>query len=165
MVNRSIFILTTAAFLAMTNPLGAQASVPATVSSLAGCYGLELGEWEGPARSSTTDWHEPPRIFRLDTTLSTRRPGSYGARPEWIFLDSQRTPLQPWWRLRPSDSLEVIWSTGFSGVRLAFRVRGDSLVGRAQAFTDVRGQPQPSAAAVAKRRSCPADLVNGSPGH
>lgn len=100
------------------------------------------------------------RLFRLDTTRSTRRPGSYGARPNWVFLDSQRMRLPSWWRVRPPDSLEVIWSTGFAGVQLAFRVRGDSLVGRALAFADVRRQLQPSATVVATRRSCPEWLAD-----
>ena len=43
------------------------------------------------------------------------------------------------WRPRPPDSLVVLFSNGFSGVRLAARVIGDSLVGKASWLSDVEG--------------------------
>lgn len=137
----------------------AQTGVPTSVRAVAVCYALTLGEWRGRMRSGSTDWHEPPRTFRLDTIRSTRRPASYAARPRWVYLDPRRTTLPPWWHLYQSDSLEVVWSTGFSGVTVSFAIRGDSLVGgRAQAFADVRGETQPWAPAAAVRMTCPPEF-------
>ena len=56
------------------------------------------------------------------------------------------------------DSVDLGWSTGYTGVRLRLGVRGDTLVGRAVTFRDVHhpGEPPaPAAPARAVRTRCP----------
>jgi hypothetical protein len=52
------------------------------------------------------------------------------------------------------DSLEVVWTDGFTGVDARFAQRGDSLEGVATALSDVSPRGTATAAAVAIRTSC-----------
>ena len=117
------------------------------------CYALRVEPWSLPGYAT----------LRLpDTVRLSRGPTAHGGalRPELgrgaVFGGQGRPfPGTPNWRRAGADSLTLRWSDGFTGVVLRARVRGDSLSGRAETFTDVRGSPQASAAVSGGRAACP----------
>ncbi len=62
--------------------------------------------------------------------------------------------MTPGWRLRASDTVSVLWSSGFAGVSLTLVVQSDTLRGVARAFHDVIGPVQPTAEVILARFSC-----------
>jgi hypothetical protein len=125
---------------------------------VAGCYRLTLGAWSPPLRAQ--DWpasQTPPQRFELDTT----------ALPLWLPKDTvwavrpaslvPRARMPATWRYISSDSIAIVWSTGFTGVHLGLRIVRDTLQGLATTFHDahIEGEPpDPRASAVAVRDSC-----------
>jgi len=74
--------------------------------------------------------------------------------PAWARRDRTVYPVQPlahipdsmaidtalvtsYWSFAAPDSVSIVRSTGFTGLDMSFRVRGDSLVGMGRGFTDV----------------------------
>jgi hypothetical protein len=131
---------------------------PLEASRVVGCYALTLGPWSGPFPSNYPGAHEPPALIRLDTTTLAPPFDNEGARqlePTLrAFAGWRRFP--PRWRLLPGDSVQLVWTNGHAGLHVHAAVRGDSLVGLAQAFDDNRGAliVQPSAEARGSRVSC-----------
>jgi hypothetical protein len=122
----------------------------ARVKSLAGCYVLTLGSWSGPLpKNDAPAAYTPPTRFRLDT-LATRQ-GGHAVEP--MNLVPSARPLTSW-RPIASDSVRIVWSTGFGGVALQLRVVGDTLRGRATPFTDTPTGREPRASILAIRTGC-----------
>lgn len=126
---------------------------------MAGCYTLSLGSWSGPFPSNMPEGHQPPRVFRLGVT------GSDTAGDGTVYRNVTPNPavfgkFQPQWGVRAPDTVTVFWSTGLVDVTLDLVGKGDTLVGRAKAFTDLQMPAiiQPWAAARAIRVVCPASL-------
>jgi hypothetical protein len=130
--------------------VGAQAE-PATarVRSLAGCYSLTLGAWSGSPSASVPASQTPPAYLRLDTLAALR--DGFVVEPTSLAW-SQRNLTS--WQPTGTDSVRLIWSTGFVGVRLQLRVSGDTLAGVATTFTDRIMSPAPTARVVAVRTPC-----------
>jgi len=120
---------------------------------------MTVGSWSGPFPSGSADYHQPPAIIRLDTTKNVRHAEYYNVVPNVPKLG---TRMLPGWHFRSPDSLGVFWSSGFAGVTLDLVVRSDSLVGTAQAFTDVMGLVQPSAPVFGVRIPCPKELAKSA---
>lgn len=124
---------------------GAPASVSSTPSqpatrtelehTLVGCYSVRLGLFH--ARDALdasfrrahagTEHSTPPRIVALDSG------GVLGPAPR-IWPTIHR--LNYWQLDSLSDSLQMVFSTGYSGVRLTLAAAGDSLIGHADDFWD-----------------------------
>ncbi len=145
--------------------LHAQDSTRSFLQRTAGCYALTLGGWSAlPLRrngypESTT----PPARFRLDTLVF---PSAWG--PQLAVEPAHLVPrnieasrpgnVKASWAVLSQDSIGIIWSDGFVGVRLRLAARGDSMVGLATTFHDahiIGEPPDPSAPAVAVRAPCP----------
>lgn len=97
----------------------------------------------------------PPPRFRLDTVTATTEPNPRLVVEPTHLVPGSKTAS---WTLLPNDSIRMFWSTGFAGVSLRLRVRGDSLVGVATTFHDTHypGEPpEPSASVVLTRTACP----------
>jgi len=142
----------------VTMLLGSRASAQRADASgfrrFLGCYRLTLSSWSKPY-----EYPQPPRIFRLearptDTTddgvtyrVVSPNPPGFGKFP-------------PGWTLRGPDSVEVFWSTGYTGVTLRLVARAGVLTGRAQAFSDIVGPDiiEAIGSARAARISCPVGL-------
>ena len=112
----------------------------------AGCYEVSYREpGEGRER-----WH-----FQLDTLPPDARyrfpPGAMLAR-RWG--QSERHGRATFWRLSAANALELRISDGFYGAEYALTMRGDSLVGLEQPFTDVLGSSIPAARISARRVPC-----------
>ena len=143
---------------AINNPLTAQVAAAAQqVRRIAGCYDTHMGSWSGPLPA--TGWpaaHTPPAHFQLDSLPVNAGSQSWLAVRPVSLVDVKRLPAM--WSLRGTDSIIVVWSTGFVGVTLHLAVHQDSLIGRATTFHDAQiiGEPpDPSAPIIATRRACP----------
>jgi len=117
------------------------------------CYALELGPWSHPFPSGWAAIHIPPAIIRLDTSIVRR--GWMQLTPNIPAIAAARRHREPAWRRLSEDSLHAVWSTGFSGVSLRVRQRGDSLTGQARADYDVGGPEVPVARLTGRRTACP----------
>jgi hypothetical protein len=120
---------------------------------LAGCYRIELSQWEPPLRHpDNAPYHTPPMEFRLHATTGD---GMFErdlmiARP---LIPHGRTPTAYWYRPRP-DSLRVVWTDGVTGVQLDLATSSDALRGTATALTDIVGPPVSKAEVVVRRTPC-----------
>ena len=120
---------------------------------LVGCYRLMVGPWEPPLHPGNAVYQTPPERFRLseETGEGPFERGRTLVRP---VIPHGRTPSAYWQRV-DSDSVRVVWTNGFAGVRLHLQLAADSLRGTARTFTDVvGGPPAPQAEAVARRTAC-----------
>ena len=120
----------------------AREAVSATPQSVAGCYALSIGKWS-PTIALGEDSKDvaPPAVVRLFTT------------PGRGDLEGQGMLVRPARSSRPSihrgsfwfveeDRVVVVWTTGFSGLRMSLRPSPTGLEGEAESFWDVDRPPQ-----------------------
>ena len=128
-------------------------------SALPGCYRVQLGKWSGQFPSGLWVEHTPPLVFKLDTVnLAPPFDNSGLKRVMPATLIVPRGSFPAGWRVVRLDTIMVRWSTGFAGVRLRLKQRGDTLVEYAQSFYDVVGPKEPTASVTAIKTTCPTDL-------
>jgi hypothetical protein len=107
--------------------------------SVAGeCFSARLGKWsDEPTRPPL------PSVFRLDTVPDPLMQDSAGGYrqvvPDWTETAHARWPAG--WRLVAHDSLELRWSLGVIGIRIAVAAEGDTLRGHAVTFGDENSIP------------------------
>lgn len=104
------------------------------VRAIAGCYAIRIGTWT-PALNLDADsvYITPPRSIVLDT-LPTAFPISSGFRVTPI-LDTPGRDYASWEPLQ-EGALRIIWTTGFSGIRMQLKLESDVLSGFATTFWD-----------------------------
>ncbi len=139
------------------------AQVAGTVDPVVGCYAVEVGEWRPAMREGDEEYQIPPDTVRLG---SEPLAGSPTERP-WMTVRPLipegpwgRSPVAYWSRNGP-DSLRIVWSNGYVGVRMSLRIIDDGrLEGVAATFSDARreGVPFPSTGATLTPVECPASL-------
>jgi hypothetical protein len=114
----------------------AQSQSPPTAA--VGCYAVKMGAWE-PVVSLGADTIEtipPARIELLaDTVTSGRGRGAWIIRPA-PGAGASYHRFVSFYRPAPADSLDLTWTTGFSGLRMRVARSGTELVGWAQTFWD-----------------------------
>lgn len=148
------FFLGAAAAIASANAVVAQ-SHPSATPRVAGCYDTRLGSWSPflPIGGDTI-YMTPPARVRLWSQLSPdwRSESAFAITP----LGPSRRPAHKFgiYRVVNRDSIDVTFSNGLSGVRLALGARHDSLVGLATSFWDFPRPPQ-SAPALLVKQPCP----------
>jgi hypothetical protein len=147
----SFFIIAVVGVLASP----AQAQSPTAPNA---CYELKLDSWSGPFPSGWPAVHQPPDTVYLHPDYA-KTFGGRGQSPRaspHLAVVRKGSMVDPIWETPTPDSLIVIWSTGFAGVRVHLELKGDSAIGVAHAFHDVEGTGivQPHAAARAKRITC-----------
>jgi hypothetical protein len=117
-----------------------------------GCYSVRIGLFRAPdalgasfQRPHPGNEHAtPPHIVELDSG------GALGPAPRvWPTIHR----LNYWELDSLSDSLRLVFSTGFSGVRLTLAPAGDSLTGHADDFRNFTHLSD-RAAAMLRRVSC-----------
>lgn len=134
----------------------------AAQDSLVGCYDVELGPWmsETPSESDSLFVTPPPRI-QLHSTAGK----GLGDRPQDLALTPAPGALpsvhrySSWEWIGP-DSIELSWTTGFSGLRMRLAVGGPALRGTAETFWDFTRDRQ-RAQVVATRVACDSELPEG----
>jgi|SRR5207248_5286613 len=103
--------------------------VPQSVQRLAACYQLMM-------RDTSTRFSDLPARFVLtDTALATPFDGWYALEPRTLHA---RTRMFATWRPLARDSVDIGWSTGFTGFTLRGVVKGDTLLGYAERVSDAR---------------------------
>jgi hypothetical protein len=116
------------------------------------CYDLSLGPWR-PTQLLSEDsiYIAPPSRVRFDSSRTERwpdrlvlvtAPGGYPSVHRYAF-----------WRPVGSDSVELLWSTGYSGLRMTLGGRPSELRGEARAFWDFPRDPL-TADVAARRVQC-----------
>lgn len=143
--------------------LAALTSVPplpvsAQQDRVAGCYDLYLGEWRPPAPNADSTYFALPARVRLSTDPGQ---GIFGQRHEFtVEVVPGAMPSMhrySWWRLIGDDRIEIVWSTGFTGVEAELsRVSADTLRGEGVTFTDVYPSTNHRATLTAVRVRCDA---------
>lgn len=115
----------------------------------AGCYDLTLGAWNGQADEVLV----LPQTIELRDELGTdgMENGRRLVRP---FPDTDNRSY-PWafWEPLASDSIRVIWSTGFTGIGMRVARRPSGYTGLAESFLDYPGNTA-QAPVTLERRVC-----------
>jgi hypothetical protein len=111
--------------------------------SVSGCYQLTLGPWTGAHEAEN-----PPAVVLLLDSVGTflLEAGRTLVRPSPV--DTNAFAYMAWWARPAPDSLAVVFTTGYVGIRLALSWRGSQWVGRADAFTDVQPSIEATASAA-----------------
>jgi hypothetical protein len=139
--------------LELAHPAGAGAQALSHGGLTGACYDLSIGPWH-PAQQLREDsiFVAPPSRVRFNTARSERRPDHFVLLTAPGALPSVHRYAM--WRLVGSDTVELIWSTGFSGLRMTLGGRPGELRGLAQAFWDF---PRTPLIADASARRVPCD--------
>ncbi len=119
---------------------------------VAGCYVVNLAAWKPDLSiGRDTEFMYPPSRIRLHTDTGT----TLWEQGQWLVRPAPGVPRSvhrfSFFRALGSDSIEVLWSTGFSGVRM--RRNAGTLSGYAEPFWDFPRQQQ-SAAVHLERTNC-----------
>ena len=125
---------------------------PLTPESVQGCYELTLSKWN-PGFGEDEEFVTPPKRVNLIAEQGTKgfetrgyllRPAP-GEKPS-IHRDS-------YWTIEKHDTVELHWTTGFSGLTAKLRRKDGALVGEARPFWDFprRGQ---KTRLIARRIEC-----------
>lgn len=108
-----------------------------------GCWELRMGAWR-PALMLGADERiiTPPARILIDSTIGTR---PYERRNLLLRPAPGATPSvhrYSWWNMGRADSIELRWTTGFSGVNMSLEHEGDTLRGVAETTWDFDRQVQ-----------------------
>jgi hypothetical protein len=140
--------------IASAGPTAAEAQALGRSELAGACYDLSIGPWRSTQQlAEDSIYIAPPSRVRFDTARTERWPDRFvlltapGAVPS-----VHRHAL---WRSVGSDSLELMWSTGFSGLRMTLGGQRGELHGEARAFWDFDRTPS-TADAIARRVPCAA---------
>lgn len=107
------------------------------------CWALEL---EGAAEIVDPEYLLPPLVLldSVDTGILEYR------RLSGIPESLPGTHRYAMWKSLPADSVEMVWSTGFSGWVLRMRVAGDTMTGTAEELNDAGDVPNIRSATAAR---------------
>ncbi len=140
---------------------------PPSLGSQPRCYRLTAGPWKIPQDVKYPEQRsvlplpellvlEPSRTEGVLWTPPSESPWrlarGYSGDPAWAAFE-RRQPLRGW-RVE-ADSLFAAFSIPFGGLSIDFRIVGDSLVGKAEKWTDMGGIEYPSADITGVRVRCP----------
>jgi hypothetical protein len=144
-------------------------SLTATEQNLIGCYEVVLGTWSWDSRQGPPQ-SVPPDTLALFGGRARFRGEVTGRRlaPN-IFAGPYHREIPPAWAVA-GDSVQLRWSNGFSGVRMALVATDSGPIGHAEAFTDVirsikdpdgtdRQIPWPHASVHLRPVTCPASAA------
>lgn len=139
-------------------PVTAPAPTPmASWPDVVGCWQLRMSAWE-PALMLGADERiiTPPSRVLIDSTIGTR---PYERRNLLLRPAPGAAPSvhrYSWWNLGRGDSIQLRWTTGFSGINMRLSHERDTLRGFAETEWDFDRQRQ-QAAVTAWRVPCAAD--------
>ena len=112
-------------------------------------------DWTPPSGQKLDVTHSPPPVIQLDTQQVEHgvEQNRHRLGPHIPALGQRG--LAPSWTRLASDSLQLLWSSGYEGVFVTLAVRGDSITGSARAFTDYGSRAL--APVTGWRTACPQD--------
>jgi hypothetical protein len=117
-----------------------------------GCYALQLGNWATLVPEPT--FQIPPDTIRLDTIKGTRM---FEERGYLVRPVIPRTNGLAFWTPIGRDSIQISFTTSFTGAQLKLHVDRDTLRGTITGFTDyiIPGMKKnPAMAIIAVRAHC-----------
>ena len=121
------------------------------------CYRLFRSAWGSPLdRSGDSIFTTSPEIIRFGLVKNPRWSASGRPYMQVTAANGNRETVDGPGVWRPyvkADSLEIVWSNGFSGVSMSLAVKGDSLSGAAKTFWDFP-RPSDSSPVTGIRVSC-----------
>ena len=142
-------------------------------SEALGCYALQPYEWSRSLTTLEATLHTPPDTFRLYAMQGPEEvgPGNWFEAGRMLVRPRKTQPSwggsgtpQAYWTQRGLDSLEVVWTNGFTGARIAAAGRGGQLSGRLEWIADAVGlNPNPHARVILVRVRCPMSLPDTIP--
>ena len=119
-----------------------------------GCYEIALSEWKPDLRlGEDAKFITPPSRI----SLSMER-GSRGFEAEGYLLrpapgGQPSIHRSSFWKIDGTDTITLVWTTGFSGLEMKLHLEGDTLKGQAGTFWDFPRTRQ-KAEVVARRIGC-----------
>lgn len=120
-----------------------------------GCYELTLSKWRPTVQLGEEDAREitPPSSIQLISELGTQgwEANRYVVKPAPGVAASVHRGS--YWLPKGPHSIEIVWTTGFSGLVMGLRVEGDELLGKAKSFWDFPRKKQ-TADVVARKVEC-----------
>jgi hypothetical protein len=141
--------------LVLAPPASGMQASSLRVLETSGCYRIELARWSIPFAPGTVQELIPPSDFQLDTS-PLKEPFD---RASWrqalpVKLSASGHEMRSGWRFVGSDSVQVVWSTGVSGVSFRLRLQSDTLIGVASSRSAMYGAPARTASAKAIKVKC-----------
>ena len=107
-----------------------------TPQSVAGCYALSIGKWSPPvALGEDSKDVAPPAVVRLLTTRGSGGIESMGMAVRPARGSAPSIHRASYW-LFEKDRVVVVWTTGFSGLRMTLHPSPTGLQGEAESFWD-----------------------------
>jgi hypothetical protein len=119
-----------------------------------GCYDLTLSEWKPNLHlGEDAEFITPPRRIELFAKRGTKgfEKGEYLVRPGPGVTPSIHRAS--YWRPKGNHSIEIVWTTGFSGLVIGLTQEKNGFKGQAKSFWDF-GRPTQTADVVALRVEC-----------
>jgi len=151
MIARAVWLLLAAALTLMTEGC-VHVTKPENLSpsDFVGCYRLNMTPWK-PKRTGGSTWDvTPPVAIRLTLRPETAWGGGYVVEPA---LGAEATNHHsPYWNLK-DETVNISWTTGFTGLRMKLIPTTIGLKGTAKTFSD-DGSYHESSDVVATRMPC-----------
>lgn len=126
----------------------------ARAENIQGCYELTLSPWQPNLRlGEDSQFITPPHRVLLVAERGTQGWEKDG------YIVKPAPGVQPsihrgsYWLLRNEQSIEIVWTTGFSGLSMDLKVEGDVMRGKAKSFWDFPRKQQ-RADVVARKVDC-----------
>ena len=131
-------------------------STPISPEAVHGCYEIGKLEWHPKFEGEDLVFITPPERIQILAERGTfgREKDEYLVRPAPGFPNSIHR--YSFWRPTGSHSLEIVWSTGLSGLTMRLKVDRDTLKGKAKPFWDFPSRG-PTARVLAHKVDCARD--------
>ena len=118
-----------------------------------GCYELGVLKWNPELHGEDAVFIRPPARIQLLAEQGTNgfENGKYLVRPAPGVSPSIHR--SSYWKPVGPKTIEIVWTTGFSGLTMTLSLEGDTLKGKAESFWDFTRAPQ-TAPIVAPKIDC-----------
>lgn len=120
---------------------GAQAQSEAHAAPFAGCYELNVGRWWPWGLGEDGASIAPPKHVRLLAERGTKGFEQDGFLIRAVLVSKSESSGQArsaYWQVKSSDEVDLIWTDGFTGIRMKLEKQSDGLSGWAHPISDVQ---------------------------
>ena len=150
-------LLLTLVLTSQALPKGAPHSTPISPEAVQGCYEIGKLAWHPKFEGEDLVFITPPERIQLlaERGSQGQKKDEYLVRPAPGFPESIHR--YSFWRPTGGHSLEIVWSTGFSGLTMRLKIDGEALKGKAKPFWDFPFRRRPSARVLAHKVNCASD--------
>lgn len=151
----SATLILTLLLVSETTSKAASHSTLINPEAIQGCYEIGKLEWHPKFEGDDLVFITPPARIQVLSQRGTQgqEKDQYLVRPAPGFPKSIHR--YSYWRPTGSHSVEIVWSTGLSGLTMRLKVEENNLKGKAKPFWDFLGRV-PSARVMAHKVDCAA---------